>query len=152
MVMREVCDAWIEQLQHEVTELSGATVHRYARWSRAAIADSQPGLHLAVWPEGDPDARKSLTSDGADEVTTSYMISVWSGATAETERLYDDDDANAAWLELYEKVKARVYIRGNLAIGDPGSITRYQGGRLARAGKKRLFEIRIAKVRYETLH
>lgn len=151
MVMREVCDAWIAELQFSVTALSGATVHRYASWSSNAIADTTPGIHLAVWPDGDPDARRSLTTDGADEVTTSYTIAVWEGATPETERVFDDDASNGHWVDLFEAVKDRVYTRGNIAIGDPGSTTKYQGGALEQAGNKRLFRVKFNKKRYETL-
>jgi hypothetical protein len=160
MVMKAVCDAWITELTTHVApvvvagttfDLSDAKVHRYASWSSAAFADSEPGLHLAVWPDGDPDARRAATTDGADWVQTKYRLQVWVGAVAEETRVFDDDDANAAWLALYEAVKARFYVRANIALGDTGSDLHYQGGRLLQSGDQRVFEITFSKVRAETL-
>jgi hypothetical protein len=150
LTFASVCDAFLLDLTTSVSGLSDATQHRYASWSSAAVADTTPGRHIAVWPEGDPETRQGATSDGMDLVTTSYQVMVWEGATSEATRVYDDDDANAAWLALYEAVKARMYVRTNQGLGDTGSTLNYEGGKLDRVGDKRVFAVRFTKRRYES--
>lgn len=151
MVMREVCDAWIEELTH-ITELANAKTHRYSSWSSAAVSDSKPGLHLAVWPEGDPETARGVVaaSPPVHEITTSYQVQVWEGATLETTRVFDDDDANGAWVDLYEAVTARLYVLTNQGIGDPGSDLKYEGGALTQVGDKRVFAVRFSKRRNQS--
>ena len=144
MVFQSVVDAWLLELQ-DVAGLEDATQHRYSSWSSAAIADSTPGRHIAVWPEADPEVRRGFTTDASDEVLTSYIIQVWEGATAEATRVFEDDDANAEWLALYEAVEDRLYLKSNLAIGDAGSITNYMGGKFDQVGDKRVFALRFIK-------
>lgn len=150
MVYQSVCDQWMTELTTHISDLGDATQHLYASWSSAAVADSAPGLHIAVWPEGDPDVATQYATDGTDEVVTSYQVQVWQGATAEATRVYDDDDANRAWLALYEAVKARFYLRANLGLGDTGSKVHYEGGKFDTLGDKRVFAIRFTKRRFET--
>jgi len=149
MTFRAVCDAWIDEIRGEVTGLGDATIHRYSSWSDNAIQDTTPGLHLAVWPEVEPDVVERLTTDGSDQITTAYVIQVWEKATAETERVFDDDASAGAWVDLYEAVMQRLYVRSNLSIGDPGSTTRYAGGGFMREGDLRAFAIRFTKTRYQ---
>jgi hypothetical protein len=147
VTFRSVVDAWFLEL-NDVPGLEDATTHRYASWSSNAIADTTPGRHLAIWPESQPEVRKGMTTDYSDEVTTTYAITVWEGATAEMERVFDDDDHNAAWLALFEAVRARLYLKANLAIGDAGSDIHYLAGAFDRIADKRFFVIRFTKRNY----
>jgi len=150
VTFQSVCDAWMTELTVHIPGLSDATQHLYESWSSAAVADSTPGRHIAVWPEGDPESRRQFTTDGADEVTASYQVMVWEGATAATTRVAEDIDAAAAWLALYEEVKGRFYLKANLGLGDTGSDVHYEGGKFDQKADKRVFAIRFTKRAFQS--
>ena len=149
-VVNDVCEAWLLELQ-DVSGLEDATTHKLASWSSAAMADTTPGRHLAVWPEAEPFVVGRATTDGGDQITTNYVIAVWEGATAEATRVFDDDGANEDWVALYEAVQDRLYLRANLAIGDTGSDIHYEGGAFSITGDRREFAIRFSKRRYKLM-
>lgn len=113
----EVCDAWVDDLTAHVSALSGSIVHRYAPWSMENLVTEQGERHLAVWPEVDAESTEPLTTDGSRLSTQTYSIIVWEDAAAESARRFDDDDANRAWLDLAEAIRARLMRQGGIQLG-----------------------------------
>lgn len=151
MTMQGVVDAWMTDLLtvSGLTTIPAKCQHKYAPWSQDQLVAGTNERHIAIWPEGDPDARRQATTDGADEITTSYVVTVWEEAASEATGLYDDDAANIAWLALYEAVRARFYVLANLAIGETGSDVHYEGGAFGMQGAVRFFSVRFSKRYYK---
>lgn len=145
-----VCDAWMTELA-AVSGLTTAVQHKYAPWSVEALYVEAGERHLAIWPEGDPESRRQMTTDGADEITSSYVVTVWEDAATDSTKLKDDDAANVAWLALYEAVQSRFYVLANLALGETGSDVHYEGGAFGLTGGTRFFSIRFTKRRYKSM-
>ena len=59
---------------------------------------------------------------------------------AEVTRLQDDDDANGAWLDLYETVKARFLVMSNMALGTSGGRVIYSDWDAYISGTVRVME------------
>jgi hypothetical protein len=130
------------------TALSAVPVknrHVYAEWSAELLQAFTDERHVAVYPNGDPEVVHGATvgSLPSDDVLSSYTIVVWEEAASEATRLYDDDVANAAWLALYEAIRARLYVQANVSLGQTNSYTRYQGGAFGMKGAVRWMELRF---------
>lgn len=145
MTFREVCEGWADEVMHHVPELTDARLHLFSSWSPELFHAAVGETHLAVFPLGDPETTRGLTTEPADEVTTLYELDVWQGATAEDGRLVENRDLDLAWIELYELVRSRFYVTANVAIGgDPNAYTRYQGGQLGTANSCRYLRVSFA--------
>ena len=142
MTLRAICDGWLSDLTTQVPELADATQHRYASWSFETLGEAGQGRHVAVWVEPSPDTVLPATTGGlpADFDTHNMRILVWEAAHAEATRLYDDDEANGAWLDLYEAVKARLRVQANTSIGATSGYTRFTEGGVRVLGTARVME------------
>ncbi len=127
MSLREVCEAWADDLTSHVSGLAEVKVHLYAPWSRELLAAAQGERHLAVYPSGEPEVATGLTTEPADLLLQVFTILVWEDAADEASRLYDDDDGNGAWLDLFEQVRGRLYVMTNTSLGVTSGATRYTG-------------------------
>jgi len=157
-----VCDGWLAELQSGATSGLGAVTgldtttvpanktHLYSPVSVERVVADSGERHLAIWPEADPQVVHGATTDGSDEITTSYQVMVWQDAAEEMTRSFDDPAVEITWLALYEAIQARLYIRANLAIGEAGSDVRYEGGVPdARQGGNRIMAVRFSKRHYK---
>lgn len=151
-VFSDVCDAWLTDLQSNVTGLDTTTIpsdrtHLYAPWSMESMAALASERHLAIWPEGEPDVVSGYVagSPPSDLAEQSYVITVWEDASAESSRRFDDDTANKAWLTLYEAIRARLYVSTNQDKGQTNSLTNYKGGTMAMESMTRMLAIRFTK-------
>jgi hypothetical protein len=145
MTLQSVCDAWMDKLTTSISGLTDATQHLYVSGA-GALADSTPGRHIAVFPVGDLAAPDPFVagSPPAKLATITYQVMVWEGAHSEATRVYDDDDANAAWLALYEQVRAKFYELASQGLGEPGPVD-YAGGAFDSAADKRVFVVSFTK-------
>jgi hypothetical protein len=148
MTMATICDAWMTELTTNVTGLQVATIptenqHKYASWSVEKLATQQGGRHVAVYPNADAESAEAFTvgSLPGDYDTQRYTVLVWEDASADAVQLVDNDAANAAWLALYEAVKARFRVQANTALGEAGAYTRYVGGSFDLSGMARVITI-----------
>lgn len=150
-----VCDAWLTELQTNVTGLDTTTipsnrVHLYAPYSFESLSAERAERHLAIWPDGEPETVEGLLSDGSDLGSQAYTILIWEDASAESARGFDDDTANLAWLTLFEAVRDRLYRSANLRLGSALIMdTKYQGGQFAAAGSNRVMRVSF---RVRTVH
>jgi hypothetical protein len=152
----DVVDAWVTDLQTNVTGLDTTTVpssrvHKYASWSAEELFALSGERHLAVWPAAEPDVTEGLLTDGSLLATQTYIILVWEDASTTQGRLQDDDTANAAWLTLHEAIRARLLVRANSQKGSSTIMdTRYRGAEFPASGDKRVmalrFEVRVPHV------
>lgn len=148
--MQTICDAWMTELTTHVAGLADAKQHLYAPWSPEALYAETGERHIAVWPQGDPELVQGLVagSPPADLATQSFAILAWEDASVDSSRRQDDDTANAAWIALYEAIRARLYVQANARLGDAQIMdTHYRGGVLDAQDTKRVlslrFEVRI---------
>lgn len=128
MTWGAVVDAWVEELTDSIPALDGVIVHLYASWSLEELFASTGERHLAVWPASEAEVATGMTTQPADVAVQAYAVLVWEAASAEGSRLKDNQEADLAWLELHEAIRARFYRTANLRLGDPNIVdTRYQG-------------------------
>jgi hypothetical protein len=140
--LRNICDAWLTDITTHVSELADATTHRYAAWSLELMGDASSGRHLAVFPvprqsTTHPFTVGSLPSNLEENF---FRGVVWETAMAEVTRLVDDEDANGAWLDLYETIKARLMIQSSTSLGTTGGYTVYRDWDAYIAGTVRVME------------
>jgi hypothetical protein len=142
MSLRNTCDAWITDLTTHVSELADATPHRYAPWSLEMLGEAAAGRHLAVFPVPRQSTTKPWTVGSLpSNLEENYFRGVvWEAAMAEVTRLVDDDDANGAWLDLYETVKARLMIQSSTSLGTVGGYTVYRDWDAYISGTVRVME------------
>lgn len=152
MSFASVCVAWMADLTTNVVGLQAATVpvenqHLYASWSVEMLATMANGRHVAVYPNADVETPIALVTEPADMDTTRYTVLVWEDASSDVARMQDDDTENAAWLSLYEAVKARFRVKANAAgaasLGGAGNVCRYVGGSFDLKGMVRLINIQF---------
>jgi len=138
-----VCDGWMADITSTVTELTNATPHLYAPWSPEYLGDAGKGRHIAVWPEPNPEEviPAVVGSPPSDFLIDTYNVIVWESAAADVTRIADDKAANAAWLDLFEAVRARFYVQANTSVGVTGGYTRYVGGNFGIRGTVRFFSL-----------
>jgi hypothetical protein len=119
--------------------------HPYASWSVERLATQLGGRHIAVYPNGEPELAVPFTVGQpiGDLDTQQFTVLVWEDASVDVARGVDNDTANAAWLALYEGVKARFRIQANISLGEPGAQTRYISGAFDLKGESRVIEIRF---------
>lgn len=160
MTFAGTVDAWLTQLQAYVSGLDTGTVpaarvHRYAAYSRELLHADQAERHLAVFPSGDaPESVTGFTTAPSDAAIEAYTVVVWEDASSDAARLIDDEVSNAAWLALFEAIRARFYVQANVAgaaaIAGAGTFTRYRGGSFDLVGTVRYmsfeFTVRIERV------
>lgn len=129
MSLRSVCDAWLIDITTHVSDLSDATLHRYASWSFEALGDAANGRHLAVFPIPSQDvvAHFATGSLPTDLETHWFQGLAWETALTEATRVFDDEDANGAWLDLFERVKGRLHVQANTSLGTTAGFTEYKG-------------------------
>jgi hypothetical protein len=146
--MVTITDAWMTELTTNVVGLQVATVpventHKYASWSVEKLATMANGRHVAVYPNADAETAAPLTVGGnpGDYDTQRYTVLVWEDASIDAARLQDDDTKNAAWLALYEAIKARFRVQANTALGEAGAYTRYVAGSFDLSGMARVITI-----------
>ena len=128
MSLRTICDAWLADIQDNVPALVDATQHRYAAWSLEMLGDVGGGRHIAIFPLPKNSTTRPYTvgSLPANLEENFFRGVVWESAMAEATRLVDDEDANGAWLDLYETVKARLMVQSSTSLGTTGGYTVYQ--------------------------
>ena len=143
MSLRNICDAWLLDIQTHVSDLADATPHRYAIWGQENFGDAGSGRHLAVFPIPAGELVRPFTvgSLPSDLETHAFRVLIWEAAMAETTRLFDDDDANGAWLDLFETVKARLRVQSDTSLGTVGGYTRYTGWTAGIMGTARFMQI-----------
>jgi hypothetical protein len=144
-----VVDAWVTELQTNVTGLDSALipalrVHRYAPWSPEQFDGERGERHLAVYPQTESEAVEPLLTDGTKLAFQTYTILVWEDASDEVTRGYDDDTANLAWLTLYEAIRARLFELDNIALGSSEIMdTAYAGGEFGVSGPYRYMFLNV---------
>jgi hypothetical protein len=150
-VLSAICDAWITELQANVTGLDtttvpSANVHRYAPWSVEAMAANAGERHLAIWPQGEAETIQHATVGQfpGDWITANFLITVWEEAGLESSRLKDDATANAAWLTLHEGIRARLFVQANTNLGVTGGYTEYHGVSFEMVGEIRVMVVRFS--------
>lgn len=146
MTFKSICDAWMTELTTNVAGLTTAKQHLYAPWSPEALYAEAGERHVAVWPQGDPEVVQGLVAGTlpAELATQSFAILCWEDAGADLVRRQDDDTANAAWLALYEAIRARLYVQANARLGDAQIMdTHYRGGVLDSSDTKRVLSLRF---------
>lgn len=150
-----VTDAWMTELTTNVTGLQVATVplenrHPYASWSLELLATQAKGRHVAVFPNADAEGAEGWVTAPTDLDTARYTVLVWEDASGDAARLQDDDTANAAWLALYEAIKARFRVQANTsgatALGGAGIAVRYRGGTFDMRSS-----VRVIAIYFETM-
>lgn len=146
MTFESVCRAWAKELSDHVTGLEDAVQHLFGSWSRELLVVAAAERHLAVYPNGEPEVAVPFITGtpAADQITQRYTILVWEDAAAETARAYDDDEANLAWLQLYEAIKARLYVQASSALGLSDGYTRYAGGSFDMRATVRVIQINFS--------
>jgi hypothetical protein len=125
MTLVSVVDAWVAELTGVGKPLAGATIHKYAPWSMEQLANDGK-RHVAIWPTAAQGAPSPLTvgSLPSDLDPAEFAVLVWEDASLEGELRYDDDTANAAWLNLSEAIAARFRVQANTNLGQVGGYTR----------------------------
>jgi hypothetical protein len=118
-----VCDAWITELTGVGKPLENAIIHKYAPWSTEQLVNDGK-RHAAIWPAASQPAPDPLTTQPSDIQTTTYVLVVWEDASLEGELRFDDDTANAAWLNLTAAIEARFRVQANTSLGETGGYTR----------------------------
>lgn len=143
-----VCDAWLTDLQTNVTGLDTTTVpadrtHQYAPWSVEAFYAEAGERHLAIWPEGEAEETAPFLTDGGLMSNQSYVIAVWEAADEQT-RLQDDDTLNKAWLTLHEGIRARLMTLANIRLGSSTiKRTMYVGSSFETGNANRVMALRF---------
>jgi hypothetical protein len=120
----------MDDIISHVAGLSDAVQHGPAPWSLELLSPTPTTeRHIAVYPLGDPEVFRRFTigTPPGDYVHDAYGIMIWE-SSADMSRLVDDDDANAAWIGLFEQVRDRFFIQANIALGEPGSYAHYIQG------------------------
>lgn len=122
-----------------------ANQHLYAAWSFEAL-ESTGGLHIAVYPIPTGEIARPFTTGNppADLETHLFQGLIWQSAGAEATRLYDDTEANGDWLDLFERVKARLRVQANTSLGTSGGYVRYEGWEAGIAGTVRFMRVNFA--------
>jgi hypothetical protein len=128
MSLRTIVDAWLTDIQGHVTELADATPHRYAIWSLEMLGDAAAGRHIAIFPvpRNSTSVPWTVGSLPANLEENYFRGIIWEAAMSDVTRLVDDDDANGAWLDLYETVKARLMVQSSTSLGTTGGYTVYR--------------------------
>lgn len=149
MTFAGVCDAWLSELQANVTGLDTTTIpadqrHLYTPWAVELGLSTVGERHLAIWPEGEPEVVNpatigSLSNDLAEQ---SYLIMVWENASTDSSRLNDDEAAAQTWLTLFEAIRARLYVSANRQLGSVDA-TAYAGGAFDFRAGQRIMQLRF---------
>lgn len=140
--IQAVCDALWLDLETNVTGLTDASVHLYAAWSYEKLQASANERHISIHILQDEPT--PLFNEG-HELTQTYEILVWEDASAEGSRRMDDQDANLAWLQLFEEVRARLYVTANESLqGATGvELCWYKGATFAGNASLRVFSAHV---------
>ena len=140
--IKAVCDALWLDIQTSVAALTDAHEHLYAAWSYEKLFAQAGERHISVHILTDT---SSPLSTDAHELTQTYEVLCWEDASDDGSRRMDDVDANLAWLELFEAVRARLYIEGNQTLGGTSGVELcwYKGAQFAGSASLRVFSVQV---------
>lgn len=143
MTLRSICDAWISDITSNVPGMADVLTHRYAPWSLENLYAEAGERHLAVWPEIEAETHQPFDTSGGQLAEQDFICGVWEHVP-DLDRAQDDVDADGAWLDLYELIRARFFVTANVRLGDSSIMrTRAVGGSFPVIGSRRVMELRF---------
>ena len=107
------------------------------------LGEAATGRHGAIFPVPKNSLTKPWTvgSLPANLEDNAFQVVIWETAMAEATRLFDDEDANGAWLDLIETVQARLMVQASTSLGTTGGYTVYRSFDAYIQGTVRVLEI-----------
>ena len=143
MSLRSVCDAWVDDITSNVPGMADVIVHRYAPWSLENLYAESGERHLAVWPEIEAETHQPFDTSGGQMAEQDFICGVWEHVP-DLDRAQDDEEADGAWLDLFELIRARFFVTANVRLGDSNIMrTRAVGGSFPVIGSRRVMELRF---------
>lgn len=119
-MIREVCDAWLDELTTTVPGLGSAQVHRYTVRSPERLEPDRY-RHIAIWPDSDGLAETFAPLAIGGETSPSLVrlnlhLLVWE-PSAEMDNQRADETGWGNFLDLVDEIRDRFVVNANKRLG-----------------------------------
>lgn len=119
-MIREVCDAWIDQLTTAVPGLGSAVSHRYTVRSPERLEPDRY-RHVAIWPDGDglSETMSGLAIGGLSSpslVNLNLHLLVWE-PSAEMDNQKADETGWGNFFDLVDEIRDQFMLNENKRLG-----------------------------------